>query len=180
MEVNSQKRISFAWLNPHSELFFGHIIVLLLISIVQFSLFPNLLIPFQPDIITIWVTLIAITRPYQISILFACIAGLVYETHTTIPMGQMICIYLLMASTIRMARSSLSWRTRKPWFFCVIGVTVIVAMTEMIVLVSENQWMRFDFTYISSLLFRVFFACLCASLLPKHILYLNQSKEEPL
>lgn len=165
--------------NPHQD-HFGAFVVLFFSAILQFSILSRLPLPATPDLITFWITLCIIAKPFRQGLILALVAGLVYETQTTLPIGQVLCIYLLLASIVRISRPSLSWRERKPWFVFTIGANVAMVFIETAVLVSENQLERLHFSYFAGVLLRLGTAAGMVLLLPRSILYFQQPKEDSL
>ena len=101
---------------PDTGRLWHDILFIFLIAALQFTVLPTFLGHHViVDIMTPWLVVAFIRQSGPSAFVLALIGACIIETHSSVPSGVFLCIYLIMHSVVLSVRATLSWWRYVPW-----------------------------------------------------------------
>ena len=120
--------------SPYTGRLWLDLMLLGLAVILQQAILPTLTLELFPiDLITPWLVVGFVSQPLARSTLMLIIAALLVELHTAAPAGIYLCAFWVIAVTLWMVRSSLSWWHAFPWLVTFTAAELWVVFFEYFV-----------------------------------------------
>ncbi|MGE0173654.1 MAG: hypothetical protein AB7T49_12730 [Oligoflexales bacterium] len=126
-----------ARLRPNTGKLYRDVINLLVVFVIQTSIFPTFLgTSIVIDLITPWLVMSFVRQKLFPATVLALVGAISLEMHSSFPAGLYVCIYWITANIIFQIKPALSWRLLVPW-------VVVFSVSALWVLFWESFIMVF-------------------------------------
>ena len=123
---------AYLWPRPYTRRLWLDLVYLLLIGALHHTVLPSFTRHlFVIDLMTPWIVATFVVATLPGAILLGVVASLILETHSAAPAGLYLCAYWVVAVSLHLTRTTLSWRHLFPW-------VVTFAVSELWVMVFES------------------------------------------
>jgi hypothetical protein len=158
-----------AALRPGPGRFHVDLIHLVGIATLQLPLLSSLTsYPLAIDFLTCWLVTVFIGLPLLQGLFLALLAGWFVELFLPVPAGLYLCSYWIIASTMYLTRTTLSWRHLSARFAWITGSQVLIVLFEALTILvaygAESFSLFFWLTALSRCAFSTVFAIFCLKL----------------
>ena len=119
---------------PYTGRLWLDLLLLFLCVVLQHAILPTLTMELIPiDVMTPWLVVGFVSQPLMRSSIMLALGALLVELHTAAPAGLYLCGFWVIAVTLWMVRSSLSWWHAFPWIVTFTAAELWIVLFESFV-----------------------------------------------
>lgn len=165
---------------PDTGRFWLDAIYLVVIAAVQYSILPHFLGNYlSADLLTPWLITHFVRQPPYRHLFLGLIGGLLWENHSSAPLGTYLCVYWMLAMMIGIVRETFSWHHWVPWLVTFAVAELGVIVFEVTVIFVSRDPGQVDFFYCFAQFLRIGFATAFGAILCRRWILQEPSEAHP-
>lgn len=165
-------------IGPHSGRLWLDLVLLLVVGALHHTVIPSLTGSLVPvDLMTPWLVTALVLETLPRGALLAAVAAMILETHTAAPAGLYLCAYWVVAVTLYLTRSTLSWRHAFPWLVTFFVSQLWVIVFETFVIAVSAGSLVLELSYVAAQTARLLFGILIGMVLCRRFMNSDVSEE---
>lgn len=129
---------------------------LIVIAVAQYSVLPQFFGQYlSVDLMTPWLITAFVRQPPHRHLLLGLLGGVLWETHSSAPVGTYLCAYWILAVMVGTVKETFSWHHWIPWLVTFAVAELALVVFEIVLIFVSRDPGTVDFYYSFAQLLRI-------------------------